>query len=278
MMNMAKFLLVVLMLFAALPGAAKELVTTLPVGDAGGVLRIDAVPGMPTHLVAELQDPGITSPVWAIKGLLRHDAVEGEAYLQLDNHFGDRGTFFTRSLAPSGPLGKLSGTADWRPFTLPFYANRGDQAGTEAPLPEALTLNLYLPGAGTVYLQDLALYQYAADEDPLAARPGPGSRTAALIGAIGGSLVGVWGGLIGLLASRGKGRGFAIASANLLIVAGVLILAAGVIALVRSQPYAAWYPLVLFGVIVVVVVGNIRRILPRRYAAQELKKMQSMDA
>ena len=42
---------------------------------------------------------------------------------------------------------------------LPFYAYSGDQADSAAPLPEKLILSLVLPGAGTVSISDVGLYQ-----------------------------------------------------------------------------------------------------------------------
>ena len=181
---------------------AEELVKA--VSFTGDPLTITAVPGGPLHVLMELPDPGISSPVYALKGMLRYDDVQGDAFLQLDNDFGDMGTFFTKSLAATGPLGKISGSSDWRAFVLPFYANTGDQAGGVAPLPEKLTLSLYLPGPGTVSIADVGLYQYADGEDPLgmiAQADGQwfDNRSAALIGGIGGTLLGLWGALIGIV-------------------------------------------------------------------------------
>lgn len=246
---------------------------------SGDTLRVTAVPGQNLQPLIAITDPGITSPVYALKGMLRHEGVEGEGHLHLDNHFEGVGTFFTRSLAERGPLQKIAGSSDWRSFTLPFFANQGDQAEGRALTPDALTLSLYLPGAGVVEFRDLALYQYAADENPLgAATFGGATRVATLIGAIGGTLVGLWGALAGVLVSRGKARGFVLGSASLLIVAGAVILASGVFSVIDGQPYAVYYPLMLFGGILVVAVGIIRAYLPRRYEAVELQKMQSLDA
>ena len=72
--------------------------------------------------------------------------MTGDAFLQLDNHFGEAGTFFTKSLAASGPLAKISGSSDWRAFVLPFFASTGEGGDTAAPGPERLVLSLYLPG------------------------------------------------------------------------------------------------------------------------------------
>ena len=245
---------------------------------AGEALTVSAVPGEQQQRLFELPDPGITLPVYALKGMVRYNDVEGEGFLQLDSHFGEAGTFFTKGVAAAGPLGKLSGSSDWRPFVLPFYANSGDQADSAAPLPDKLTLSLVLPGAGTVSIRDVALYQYASGEDPLqAAGQWFSDRNAGLMGGIGGGLIGLWGALIGVLAARGKARQFVLASANALPVIGVASLVGGVAAIATAQPDAVYYPFLLIGVILIVVFGKMRGNLSARYEQLELKKMQSMD-
>ena len=42
-------------------------------------LTLQAVPGKQRHLLVVLPQPGISSPVYALKGLVRHENVEGEA-------------------------------------------------------------------------------------------------------------------------------------------------------------------------------------------------------
>lgn len=132
-------------------------------------LTLKAVPGKQRHLLVVLPQPGITAPVYALKGMLRYDDVEGEAFLQMNNDFGEHGVFFTKGLAKSGPLQTIAGSSDWRPFILPFHTNQGDQAGGESLIPREITLSLHLPGAGSVSMRDIKLYQYASDEDPLKA-------------------------------------------------------------------------------------------------------------
>jgi len=132
-------------------------------------LLLKAVPGKQRHLLVVLPQPGITAPVYALKGMLRYEDVEGEAYLQMNNDFGERGIFFTKGLAESGPLQKIAGSSDWRPFVLPFYASQGNEAGGESLIPREITLSLHLPGEGSVSMRDIRLYQYASDEDPLRA-------------------------------------------------------------------------------------------------------------
>lgn len=273
-------LAVLTLVMLSLPTQAEELVKAVSLAE--DPLTITAVPGERTHLLIELPEPGISSPVYALKGMVRYDGVQGDAFLQLDNHFGAKGTFFSKSLAPNGPLGKISGSSDWRPFVLPFYANSGDQADGEMLLPERLTLSLYLPGSGTVSLAEVGLYQYANGEDPMQMFMQAGqwfsNRTAGWIGGIGGTLLGLWGALIGIVSSRGKARSFAVGSANALLFIGIASLIAGIVALGMAQPYAVYYPLLLLGVIIVAVMAMLRRTLSARYEHLELKRMQSMDA
>ena len=270
---------------------AEELVRTVSFSDAieDGVLRagevidedtltVVAAPGKQFQLLIEIADPGISSPVYALKGMIRYQNVEGDGFLQLDNHFGARGTYFTKSLAPTGPLRKISGSSDWRPFLLPFYANTGDQADGTSPLPEKLTLGVYLPGSGTVSIRGVSLYQYASDEDPLQSTgQWISNRNANLFGAIGGCFVGLWGAVIGVVSSRGRAKRFVLGSANALLLIGAASLAIGVAAIAAAQPYAVYYPLLLIGIILVAVIGKLRGTLSARYEELELKRMQSMD-
>ncbi|MDJ0700849.1 MAG: hypothetical protein QNJ07_13425 [Woeseiaceae bacterium] len=273
-----------LLILLSLSAYAEEQLQFVDLGSGAGEVLDDgtiriAAGATPYQLLFELEDPGITAPVYALKGMVRHEGVEGDAYLQMDNAFAERGTFFTKTLATGGPLKKLTGNSDWRPFTLPFYANTGDQAGADVLTPQKLSVGLFLPGAGTVFVRDVALYQYAAGEDPLqASGQWFSNRTMALVGAIGGSLIGVWSGLIGFLASRGKARGFVLGSATVLIVLGVATFAIGTIVLATGQPYAVFYPLLLLGGIIIFVYGILRRVLPKRYEAIEMQKMHAMDA
>jgi hypothetical protein len=270
---------------------AEELVRAVSFSDAieGGApragevidedtLTVTAAPGKQFQLLIEIADPGISSPVYALKGMIRYENVEGDGFLQLDNHFGARGTYFTKSLAPTGPLRKISGSSDWRPFLLPFYANTGDQADGTSLLPEKLTLGLYLPGSGTVSIRGVSLYQYASDEDPLQSTgQWISNRNANLFAAIGGCFVGLWGAVIGIVSSRGRAKRFVLGSANALLLIGAASLASGMAAIAAAQPYAVYYPLLLIGIILVAVIGKLRGTLSARYEELELKRMQSMD-
>jgi hypothetical protein len=101
-------------------------------------------------------------------------------------------------------MGSLEGSSGWRPMLLPFDA-------TGAQPPTMLTVNLVLPGRGTVQLGPLRLVQYAPSEDAARA-PGAwwGPRTAGLVGGGAGAIIGLMGAVIGLLAQKGRGRGLAL--------------------------------------------------------------------
>jgi hypothetical protein len=110
------------------------------------------------------------------------------------------------------------------------------------------------------------------------AHPWWSNRTAALVGGLGGGILGCLGGLIGVLCSMGKGRGFVIALFRIQIGLGVLCGVAGIAALAQHQPYAVWYPLLMIGVILLLICPFMLPIVRRRYQEQELRRIQSLDA
>jgi hypothetical protein len=232
----------------------------------------NAEPSARTFRLFELSEPGISRPRFAIVGRVRHEAVEGAGYLEMWSTFPRRGSFFSRTLATDGPMKSLSGSSPWRDFVLPFDA-------TGAPeLPEKLAVNVVLPGRGTVQLGALRLLQYPEGGDPMAAPTAWwGPRTAGLVGAITGSLLGCIGAVIGLLASRGKGRALVMALARGMVAFGAAALVLGVVALVRSQPYEVVYPLLLEGALSVVIPAFLIPVLRRRYAEAELRRMAARD-
>jgi len=273
------YLILIGLLFAVTTHAEEKLADlTFANTLENATLKVTANPEQQQQTLFELNDPGITTPVYAVKGMIRYENVEGSAYLQLDSHFAGEGSFFTKSLANSGPLQNISGSSNWRPFLLPFYANSGDQATDKVITPDKLTLSIYLPATGTVYLQNAELYQYASGEDPLAsAGQWFSARVSGIVGGVVGTVIGLWGALIGVLAGRGKAKVFALGSANLIIALGIVIGIVGLTALAIGQPYAVYYPLLLIAIIIVVVVGALRKGLPQRYEMLELKKMRAMD-
>jgi hypothetical protein len=114
-------------------------------------------------------------------------------------------------------------------------------------------------------------------------------QTAAWFGGIGGgivgSVIGLMGAAIGILAGAGIARKVCLALMGVMFVFGLaglaLALLGGLAALVFSQPYAVYYPLLLIGTIL----GLVCTILPaigfrsikQRYEQKELQKMHAMD-
>ncbi|MCC6660748.1 MAG: hypothetical protein IT437_07670 [Phycisphaerales bacterium] len=96
-------------------------------------------------------------------------------------------------------------------------------------------------------------------------------------GAIGGSAIGViggcYGGLVGWLAPRGIGRRFFLTLHAVLIVLGVVALVAGIAALSVQQPYHVWYPLVLVGGILTLVMGCLFPVILTRYRQAEHRRL-----
>jgi hypothetical protein len=232
----------------------------------------NGAPEARTFRVLELPAPGISRPRYAIIGQVRCEAVEGTGYLEMWSTFPGQGSFFSRTLAPAGAMKSLSGSSPWRDFVLPF-----DATGARA-VPEKLAVNVVLPGRGTVQLGALRLLQYTDGEDSMAAPAAWwGPSTAGLLGGITGSVLGCIGALIGLLASRGKGRALVMALARGLVAFGAAALALGVVALIRSQPYEVVYPLLLEGALSVVVPAFLIPVLRRRYEEAELRRMAARD-
>src|SRR5581483_5756789 len=79
------------------------------------------------------------------------------------------------------------------------------------------------------------------------------------VGGLGGGLLGtfagIWGGLVGTFAPKGKGRAVLIPIGWGFVGLGVLSLAFGLAALLAGQPYGIWYPPLLGGPLLAVVVG-----------------------
>jgi hypothetical protein len=227
----------------------------------------------PVIALTTIENPGITKQSFALSGWIRHQAVEGTAYLEMWTVLPDDMRYFTRTLDDFGSMKSISGDSDWREIALPFQLSNTDDAK-----PTKLILNLVLPGAGEVVLSNLTLTE--ADNATAAMSPGAwwSDQTAGVVGGIGGSLIGLIGALVGTLCGLGVGRWFVI---PLLIAGSVLgggLIVLGMVALALGQPYGVYYPLLLSGVlcellgIVGLVVGR------QRYAQAELRRMEALDA
>ncbi len=219
-----------------------------------------------------IDQPGITGPVYALRGRIRYEGVEGVGYLEMWSHFPDGSAYFSRSLAGQGLLASLSGTSAWRDMALPFSA-----AGT-AKRPSKLVLNLVLPGKGRVWIGPLSLFQYKEGEDPLASSAAWWTeRDGGLIGGVGGSVLGLIGALIGMLSARGRSRSIVMGAMAVVAIVGAFALITGIVAAAHGQPYGVYYPLLLGGGLGFTLFGGLRPIVRRRYDAIELRRMSAAD-
>ena len=104
-------------------------------------------------------------------------------------------------------------------------------------------------------------------------------RFGALYGGVGGGLLGalggVLGGLAGTLAPKGKGRSFILGAFTFLTLVGVGHFLIGLYAVFTGQPYGIWYPLLLIGVILTVVLGALRPVVRKRYEEADARKMEA---
>ena len=160
----------------------------------------------------------------------------------------------------------LRGTSNWE-----LYKFVVDRTEFES-LPTKLELKLSFAGYGTVYLRPIKLLGTVESSNWWT--PEQGGR----IGGIGGAVIGCFGGLIGLLAAKGKARNFVLATIKIFIALGVLLLIAGIVAIALSQPYAVWYSLLLPGFILTLVFSLNLPSIQRRYDELEIRRMASIDA
>jgi hypothetical protein len=104
-------------------------------------------------------------------------------------------------------------------------------------------------------------------------------RFGALYGGVGGGLLGglggVLGGLTGVLAPKGKGRSFILGAFSFLTLVGIGHFVVGLYALFAGQPYGIWFPLLLIGGILTIVIGSLRPVVRKRYEEVEARKMEA---
>lgn len=115
-------------------------------------LRIDhtQAANQSSELLFHLEKPAIRNQSYALVGEVRYQGMPPESFLEMWNHFpAKRGgkeidaSFFSRTMGDSGPMGKLAGNSDWRPFQLPFFMDDGSKR-----TPLKLTFNIQFQGAG----------------------------------------------------------------------------------------------------------------------------------
>ncbi|HEY1789501.1 MAG TPA: hypothetical protein VGJ73_15190 [Verrucomicrobiae bacterium] len=242
--------------------------------------------------LAKIMKPRLSTTAYAVMGNIKYDGVQGTGYLEMWSYFPPshpgmpEGQYFSRTLGDSGEMGKISGTCDWRGFTLPF-----DPTGASGP-PTRLEINLVLPGHGTVYLTPVKLVKYSgglslssgSDEssggssDGLMPAFGWWSANAApWVGGIGGPVVGFLGGLLGWLSQKGMARTFVLTTWKCCIGFGLVCLIATIIAVIVGQPWFVAMPLFVIGFVSAVVFSATWSSARKRYDEVEIRRMASMD-
>lgn len=254
----------------ALSGGELDDAVAPPDDAAGkGVLRVSGTGTLP---VAVLTSPGTTLPTHALRGWIRFENVGVESHLEMWTVYAEGERYFTRTLSGFGPMASFTGAGGWRPIVLPF------QSLPDHPAPEALELNVVLPKGGTVWLAGFELLEADA-LDLLLTVPGAwwGDATAGWIGAMAGTAIGMGSALLAVVMALGVAPRFTRLVLALASVVAVAVLATGGIALLKAQPYAVWYPLVLIGGLSSVVFPVMLGVSRRLQTARELRQIQALD-
>jgi hypothetical protein len=235
-------------------------------------LRVTNPNGAPLVVpLFEIDKPGVKIPRYLICGEVSGEGIEGKAYLEMWSFFAGGGRYFSRTLAEVGRMGSLSGTFGFRPFNLPFTAEPG-------MTPEKLAVNVAFPGRGTVSLANLILVELDRDEYFLPTGPWLTPRQISLFGGIGGSVLGLLGALVGILASRGQARALVLALLKGMFAFGTLALLAAVVGVWLPQPPVLLSTLLLFGVICTVLPASLLGKVRRQYEEREFRRMKALDA
>jgi hypothetical protein len=121
---------------------------------------------------------------------------------------------------------------------------------------------------------DLTL-QLAQDPAPWFSNPGAvGGLIGAGVGVLGG---GIYGPLVGILASRGKAKTLVMGYHGLLLLLGLALLIAGLVALFGGQPYRVWFTFVLPGGILTMLMVFLAPVVAMRYREAEQRRLQAEE-
>lgn len=232
-----------------------------------------------------IKHPSVNTAFYALRGEIRYADVASDGYLEMYVWFGEATSYFSRSLAEQGPVGKIANHSDWRGFCLPF------NSATIPSSPTKLVLNLKLPGRGDVTIRNLRLEQAASMDELLAGqdapqptaphaaeREGMADRSAGMIGGLAGAVIGCLGSLLEFLASRGRARGFVLGTACTLAGLGAACIGGGIMALATAQVREVAQVLLLLGVLCAVIFPLRLRHYLRQYRQTELRRIDSLDA
>ncbi|MEE9212826.1 MAG: hypothetical protein V3U29_09250 [Phycisphaeraceae bacterium] len=98
-----------------------------------------------------------------------------------------------------------------------------------------------------------------------------------LLGVGVGLLGGAYGTVVGICAPRGKAKGLVYGLHWFSLLLGLAVLAAGVTALIGGQPYRVWYPLLLSGAIVTVLMIIFTPLIKLRYKQAEHRHLSAEE-
>lgn len=229
-------------------------------GTPGGALRIETDSDGPHESVVwVVENPPVKGKRWRLEGQVRYLNVKGEGQLVLLSTLEGR-DYFTKTVAPSGPLGRLTGHSDWRPFVLPF------DALDKAVPPEKIRLQVFLPAEGTVDLGTLRLYEGFDDDlvKDLGPRLGWNAATLGIAAGLLGSLFGFLGTLVGLLGAMKKGPRPIKIVQRIAVAIGVVAIAVG-LAATFSGAAGGW--LISVGLIGVVLFSALDKVVQKAAGA-----------
>lgn len=233
-----------------------------------GAVEVTGEEGGATFPLTTIDGPDVGGAGYAIVGEVRYEGVIEPGYLEMWNVFPDGSRYFSRTLATEGPMAALVGDSDWREFRLPFFLEGATS------MPSRLELNAVLPSKGHVWIGPVRLVGI----DGAGSNAWWTDRGAGVFGGFGGALVGIFGGMVGVLASRGKARRAVLGTLVGLTVLGGLLLVAGAIAFFDTQPYAVTGTLLISGGILAAVAGGLTPRVRHMYAQVELRRMRALDA
>ncbi len=244
-----------------------------PVGpDRWQALRVSNADSTPTGFpLVVLDGLSPTMNTFAVEGQVKYWNVEGDAHLEMWTILPDGGRFFSRTVAEDGPLQKISGSSDWRAFSLPFNVS--------GQLPEhvKLEIRVFMPGAGIIDISPLRIVNLSPD----LFRQQTYWWTSQTAGWIAGSLgmgIGLLGALLAYLVRKSVSFRFIKGVLRVGLVLSFVCIATGTIAAIRSQPSFVFHPLLWVGILACVLVSVGEVGLRRHYRHLELRKMRALDA
>lgn len=260
-------LVVIFVALLATPAMAREGIDWTSTSPASGqvVGHEVRVEEAGTHHLLTIAAPDIRGSSYSVDGSVRFENVGGAGYLEMWSFFADGSSYYSRTLADQGPMAALSGSSRGRSFELLFELNG-------SPPPERIEINVVLPEGGTVWVGPLGLTGFGASTDWWT------DRQSGMIGAIGGTLAGLFGAIVGILAGRRRRRRLVQAIMVGGVGLGALLIIVALVAVLANQPAHVWYPIGLLGLILAGVNGLLIPRVRRSYAEVELQRMRALDA